>query len=435
MNKLLHPTNTKLKYALSAVFVLFIFSLLLYLNRKTPMLGDDYTYSLIFDTAQKLQSINDIIISQTTHYYIWGGRIVVHTISHLLLLADPLLADIINSLVFIALILLIYFHINYKRKLSLSLLIGAFLLIWFLEPFAETVIWITGSANYLWGTTLVLAFMLPYRMYENRKKHKTPTRVFQAAAMLLSGAIAGCTNENTGAGLLLMCALFIANYKKEKRRIPIWAYAGLLGATAGYIFMITAPGNTVRAQGTELNAFMIGYHIFRHTQALFNMLGLLNAVVVALAVYLYKTDKIKYRPVLRLWLIYVAGILVSIYAMTLAPFFPERAWFGIITFNVIAAGLLVVHIENPFFRQVKYGFVALGIMIFLFNLFDVYKDVNYVEQELEKREQLIRAGIEEHKDTIVVPFYHTRTKYALRDAEYASPLLSRYYGVAIEIEQ
>jgi hypothetical protein len=429
-----YQSNTGWRRLFFVIVTGLFFFLLLFLNIKTPMSGDDYTYSLIFDTAQKLQSFGDIVTSQITHYQIWGGRIVVHTVSQLLLFADPLLADIINSLAFIALILLMYVHINDNKSLSLSLLIGIFLLVWLMEPFAETILWLTGSANYMWGTTIVLAFLLPYRIYEGKKKRKALVAALQTVVMFLFAVVAGCTNENTAAGMLLMCVLFLVYHRMEKRQIPLWAYAGLAGAIAGYIFMITAPGNTVRAQGTETGLFTVMYNTVWHTKVFLNMLGLFNAIVVAFAVYLYKSDNVKYRPVLCLLFIYAVGILVSIYVMTLAPFFPTRAWFGIITFNIIALGLLVVNMEIRFLRYVKYGFVALGLLVFLFNSYDVYKDVNQVEQQLKKREQIINAGIEAHKDTIIIPLYYTYTKYALRDAEYAAPLLSRYYGVEIEFE-
>jgi drug/metabolite transporter (DMT)-like permease len=258
--------------------------------------------------------------------------------------------------------------------------------------------------------------------------------IFQAVAMSILGVIAGCTNENTAAGMLLMCMLFPVYYKTEKRRIPVWAYAGLIGALAGYTFMITAPGNAVRSREVEMGLFTLVHNFFWHTQVFLNTLGLFNAVVIALAVYLYKMHSEKYTPVVCLLLIYITGVLVSTYAMVLSPFFPTRAWFGIIVFNIIALGLLVVNAEIRAIRPAKYGFVILGLLVFMFNSYDVYKDVNHVEQKQAEREQIIQAGIEAQKDTIVIPIYQTRTKYALRDAEYAAPLLSRYYGVQIIFE-
>jgi hypothetical protein len=423
-----------LKQILFAGFILFVFILLLYMNIKTPMLGDDYTYSLIFNTAQKLQSVSDIVSSQITHYNIWGGRIIVHSISQLLLFINPLSADIINSLAFVGLILLLYLHINYKKPLSLSLLIGVFLLVWMLEPFAETILWITGSANYMWGTTIVLSFLLPYRIYEAKKKHRGFVATLQAIAMLLFGMVAGWTNENTAAGMIVMCILFLVYHKWEKRQLPLWAYAGLPGAIIGYILMIAAPGNAVRAQGGEMEIMTIMYNVLSHTNVFLQKLGLFNAIIVPFAVYIYRKDVVKFKLVLSLLAIYAGGIFVAVYAMSLAPFFPDRAWFGAIVFNIIALGILAVNIETPFVRCVKYGFVALGLMAFLFNSYFVYKDVNHVEQQLIERNRLITAGIEAKKDTITIHPYATRTKYALQDADYSAQLLSRYYGVEIRFE-
>jgi hypothetical protein len=69
--------------------------------------------------------------------------------------------------------------------------------------------------------------------------------------------------------------------------------------------------------------------------------------------------------------------------------------------------------------------------VLVFNSYDIYNEVNYVEQKVKEREIIIQEGLEAKKDTIFIPGYHTRTKYAMHDAPYSSPLLSRYYGTEI----
>jgi hypothetical protein len=424
--------NAKVKSLLFAALTLSVFLLLLYLNIKTPVTGDDYTYSLIFDTNRSVQSFGDIVTSQITHYNIWGGRVIVHAVAQLLLLADPFLADVINSLTFVLFVLLICLHVNGYRGVNLSLFLGALLLVWFMEPFAETVMWLTGSANYMWGTAIILAFLLPYRLYAGTKKQTLPVLCLQAALMFGFGIVAGWTNENTAAGMLLMTCLYIFASRRGQKRIPLWMYAGLAGALTGFVFMIAAPGNAVRSQGVDTSAFIFLFRLCRHTQALLNTLGLLNIAVAALAVYLYKSGAAGSKATLEKSAVYILGVLASTYAMLLSPSFPERAWFGIIAFNIIALGLLVENMREAAFKYLKYGFITLGLCLFLVNFYDVYEDVNHVEQKLSEREHTILSGIEAGKDTIIIQPYHTKTKYAIRDASYSSPLLSRYYGVEVE---
>lgn len=427
--------DKKLRYILFFLFLVFIFSFLLYLNIKTPLLGDDLTYTFIFDTTQPIESFQDIVTSQTIHYHIWGGRVVVHSIAQLLLLQDTLTADIINTIAFIGLIVLVYLHINRRRSLSVSLLIGVFLLIWFLEPFAETILWITGSANYLWGTVIILAFLLPFRFYENRKKQNYIVKSLQILAMFVLGVIAGWTNENIAAGMLLMILLFVFYYKFNEWKVPSWVCAGFAGALIGYILMIVAPGNSVRAIGTETSFFLVAYRFFRHTQALLNIVGLLNLAFIILAVYIYKTDKQNRKKILYRALIYEIGVLAAVYVMIFSPAFPLRAWFGVIIFNIIALGVLIVNIDNEVIRKIKYAFLILGLLVFSFDLFDVYKDVTYVEKKVKEREQLILSAVKNNQKEIILENYQTHTKYAIADATYAAPLLSRYYGIEVKFAE
>lgn len=424
--------NKNLRLFLFSFSLLFIFTLLLYLNIKTPLLGDDLTYTFIFNSSEKVTNIKDIFYSQYEHYYTWGGRSVVHTIAQLLLMLDPLVSDIINSIAFVFLILLAYIHINHKKTFSVSLLVGIFLLIWFLEPFAETILWITGSANYMWGTIIILLFLLPYRMYNDERKRSMSVSILQSLGMLLGGIVAGWTNENTAAGMILMAVLFTINYRVQKKRIPIWAYIGIIGAIIGYLLMIAAPGNAVRATGTETNLFLILYRTLRHTQALINIIGFLTLAYIVLAFYIAKQQLNDYKQIILKSAIYQIGTLASIYIMVFSPAFPERAWFGVIVFSIIALGVLLSHIQKPTVHSIKYSFICLGLLAFAFNFYDVYKDVNNVAQIMNDRVELILKSKKEGKDIVILEPYRTKTKYAISDPTYAGPSLTVYYGIEIK---
>lgn len=428
--------NKNLKLLLFSLLLILIFVLMLFLNIKTPLLGDDLTYSFIFNSTDKITSLKDIFDSQYEHYYTWGGRSVVHAIAQLLLTLSPLTMDVINSLAFIFLILLIYKHINHKKPLSISLLAGIFLLVWFLEPFAETVLWITGSANYLWGTVIILAFLLPFRLYDNKKSKSLFISAFKVIFMFTAGIITGWTNENTVAGLIVIVLLFMIYYHKfAKWNIPLWAYTGLAGVLIGYAIMIAAPGNAVRAEGTETNLFLVSYRILRHTQAFINMLGILNLILIILLTVLIKDKKENYKTIALKACIYGLGTLAGIYVMIFSPAFPERAWFGVIVFNIITLGILAVNIEYPILRYIKYGFVSLGLLSFAFNFFDVYKDVTMVAEIAKEREALILEAKKEGKTEVIFEPYQVNTKYAVADATYGEPSLTKYYQITIKYKK
>ena len=396
-------------------------------------MGDDYTYRLIFNTADRVESFSDIVQSQQNHYQTWGGRVVVHTIAQLLLLLPNMAMDIVNSLAFIALIVLIYKHINHKKPLSLSLLAGIFLLLWILEPFAETVLWITGSANYMWGCMIILAFFLPYRMInDNADKLKLSNDIGYSFIMLLAGIIAGWTNENIAAGLILMVVALIYYRKKNNLSAPLWMYSGLVGLIIGYLLMIAAPGNAARAQEVHMGVFSVVYRLFKHTQTLINFLGLLNLAYIVLFYIIYKNKSKGYKDILSLSFIYELGALASIYIMIFSPSFPERAWFGVIAFNIIAVGILLVNTQLKNIHIAKYALVCLGTCVFIFNSYDIWKDISYVEKTLKERETYILKSKSEGKEIIYIEKYRVNTKYAMPDPVYAEPLMPRYYGITVK---
>lgn len=423
-----HIYNNKTRIFIFLLTLVSIFSFILFLNIRTPLVGDDFTYMYIFSTTDKVETLPDIIQSQYNHYKNWGGRVIVHGIAQALLLLPSLPADIINSLAFVALILLIYFLINHKKPLSISLLLGIFLLIWFLEPFAETVLWITGSANYMWGTILVLAFLLIYSTYRNQNNN-----IFAAIGIFIFGIIAGWTNENTGAGLIVMIMLFLLYYKKQQWNVPVWAYTGLIGVLIGYTVMIAAPGNAVRASASnsEISLFILTYRFFKYSITFITTLGLLNVAFSILFYIIYKQKKENYRQILFKSLIFEIGTFIAVYSMLLSPSFPDRAWFGVITYNIIAVGILLINADLLIIRNIKYGCIISGLLFFISSCYKAIPDVIRTERiHLERNKK-----IEENKGTgktIYFTPYQNATKYSLSDPYYAIPMISILYGVKVE---
>lgn len=418
------------------LFSLFVILLIFYLNVKTPLFADDLYYTFIFHSPNKITGIMDIFRSQYEQYMTWGGRSVVHVIAQYLLYLPPIVADIANSIAFLLLLTLIYLHINYKKPFSISLFVGIFLLVWFMMPFADTILWITGSANYLWGGILILAFLFVYRHYNGKRRDKNGVLyLFKSVLMFICGIICGWTNENTGAAMLLMIVLFMVYYRKNKWGIPLWAITGLVGALIGYLVMILAPGNFIRARETHTDLFLIIYRFFRYTQAYLNFLGILALAIFILAFYAIKQKVNNFKDITIISFIYFIGGIAAVYVMVLSPSFPQRAWFGIIVFTIISLGILVTNLQNVFLRYLKYGAITLGLLIFSFNSFDINKEINMVDNIVKERDAFIRKSIAEGKKKVILSPYHVSSKYIMADPIYASPLLTIYYGIEIEYEE
>lgn len=427
--------NKKYRSAIWAVVILFCFGFILLLNILTPMMTDDYSYKFIFGSMNPVASLGDIIESQTRHYFEWGGRTVVHVITQLLLMLPPIAIDVLNSLAYTVFILLIYLLIKGRNKNSISLFLLIFISVWFLQPsFGDTILWTTGSANYLWGTILILLFLLPYRFHNTNKKSKG---YLSSILFFIYGIIAGWTNENSAAAMILIAMFFVYTYYRKQLSIPKWAINGILGAIIGYLCMILAPGNMARANtAMSFDLYVFLYRFVQHTLSLINYCGILIILYLILTALIFsvKTKDILNRTITPSF-IFMVGFLAAVYSMILSPTFPPRAWFGAITFIIIAIGI-VYHelcLSVYGFRGLKYWFVTLMGIAFLFSAYPALKDINNCYQLMCERYETINNADE--KSTITFKRFHPNTKFTHYEDEKAIYLLINFYGKEMKFEE
>lgn len=343
------------------VIMTSIFLMMLLLNILTPLIADDFSYSFNID-GEKLGSFLDVINYQITHYFKWGGRTVAHTIAQSFLLFPKPFFSIMNTFVYVLLVYLIYLHSKGDNKDDNPLiLILIHFGLWFLVPvFGQNCLWLIGSCNYLWTTTLILLFLLIIR----KNSQKEP--FFKIIGMLLFGIIVGWTNENTSFGLIIITAgtLIISKKENKKRKILKYQFSGLVGTIIGFIILIIAPGNFVRSSILEDNTFIVIKFLKRIVDATLGMLDytlpLLIVITILFAIYIYNKKTINYSVY-----IFLLGSFLTIYAMVLSPTFPERAWFGVIVFLLIACLQLIYNIQ-PIYKPYKVTLVVTVIIISFF---------------------------------------------------------------------
>lgn len=434
------PDQKNKQKILWMVVILICFSIILFLNILTPMIADDFAYLYVFGEREQVSSLSDLIRSQVTHYHKWGGRSVVHFIAQGLLQMPRLVVDILNSLVYLLFVSLIYKHIKGRSKEnSLALFILINLAIWFIIPmFGDTVLWTTGSANYLWGTTIILAFLLPYRLYEN-ETHSTWSKIIFSMIFLLFGVIAGWTNENSAAGMIVIILLFFLYYKYEGKKIPIQLIIPLIGVIIGYVMMIKAPGNFSRGgEAVSVNLYILAYRLFTHTQNLFLDYGLLIMLYIALIIlYNRFSDKSESSSPTPLSAIYVLGGLAAVYAMIFSPQFPPRAWFGIVTFFIIALGILLfrLNFKEIFIRKVRDTVILIACICFLFSFYLATKDIYRLYKIDQEREILAKEARESGEEKCYFEMFSPQTTYVHGEDNESNLLLSYYYGIYIEYKK
>ena len=230
----------------TALVVLVIFGIMFALNYLMPLHRDDYDYSMIWGTTQHVESISDVIESTYNHYLLHGGRLFTVFCLNFFLWLGKFSFDVANSILFTALVLLIYFHARREIKLDEPLILAVTgLLTWLSLPhFGEVAVWKSGSTVYLWSAVPALIFLLPYNFVLKKQNFILPTP-YSLLLMFILGLIAGCSVENLGVTVTLLTAAI--TFYLYKKNLPIhWAATGSLGSLIGVIILIAAPGNYVR---------------------------------------------------------------------------------------------------------------------------------------------------------------------------------------------
>ncbi len=213
-------------------------------NLLTPYLSDDYAY---LNEVRLAGSLWDLIKQQYGEYLSNSGRVVGQFNIRLSLSVSKQVFNVVNSAMFGALILLIYQNIRRRKKYDFLVLILVITFLWrFSVDFGQTILWICGACNYLWGSVFILGFFTFYRYFlEHADRIKRPALL--AVGTFFFGLLAGWCNENTSGGGLLLALLFGANFflqrrKEGKRAICPFLLTGLAGMCCGILGMVSAPG-------------------------------------------------------------------------------------------------------------------------------------------------------------------------------------------------
>lgn len=419
------------------IILLLIFISMLALNFLTPLLADDYSYGLNL-ANKKLTGIIDIYNYQIWHYFNWGGRTIAHTFAQTLLMFPKAIFNIVNSIIYTCLVYLIYLHgkLNRKEKNSRNsyLILLIHLILWFIIPvFGQSFIWLIGSCNYLWTTVIVVYFLLLFR--KNEKENKW----YKIIIMFLIGILAGWTNENTSAGLIviLFSTLIIDKITTKKWNLTKTKVAGIVGSLIGFVLMICAPGNYVRNAAFKDDTFIIIKFIKRAIDITGNaeiyILPLIIAIIILISLKIYHKKKIE-KEVTP----FILGGFAATYSMVASPQFPERSWTGVIVYLIIALVILVYDFEK-IHRIYKFILVDLCIIlsiIFIGEYLNAARDINNLRNTWNEREKII----EKSNKNQIFKFYRYETtnnknpSYGLSDIGndykvWPNSSIAKYYGI------
>lgn len=419
-------------------FVLVFFSVFL-LNYFFPIYCDDMMYSVVKyrETINLGENLKEIGSFLNLYYFTWGGRVIAHVFASILLLFDFIGQDVINTLVYCMLIYLVYRiarkDTNQNVFLFLLITISVF---YFTPSFLSSAVWKTGSANYLWTTTLTLAFAFFYIRYYNQKNYQNS--ILRSVLFFFFGIVAGWTNENLGPVLFLICLVYAyLIYTTKDLKMPTWVIVGLIGVAIGCCLLILAPGNAARAEAEGYTGILnisdtLGKRLsgIAGSYRYFMLRPIIIYLVFLLFNFLYPKHVEQRKSTIIQSLIFFLAANIAIWVTLFSPTFPPRAFMSVTVLTVLSYSMLYANIDfSKLFPKILN--LVLLLLLTLFAAKDYitfFRGTQFLHRAIAEREQVIdeckRQGIEE------VAFEKIYMDYRFEYTDYAN-YYKDYYNMDV----
>lgn len=308
-----------------------------------PLLpGDDYLYHLKFPESgyigqQVISSFTDLFESQKNHFTNYNYRITPHLLLQTICLFPPLVFDILNSLVFLLLpiVMLLPFKKNLKQD-YLFVYCSLLLFIWLFHfDLGRAYFWTSGALNYSWMLIPQLYIIgRIFLLFDDKIKFKVHD--------LFVALLVAFSNENATLTLfMLMVFVAISRLKNNSPHDRLF-YISTLIILIGGLMMLYAPSMSGRLsyQGfkysgvperlAEFGRRQI-YYIIRYQPALLLLL-------------LFKRKHFHFKSSM----LFLLGIFISSASMFFAPLYePRSALFGFMLSIMFALSIIK---KYQFFR-------------------------------------------------------------------------------------
>jgi hypothetical protein len=384
------------EHLISLVMLVLLFIYMYALNFMMPLHRDDYEYSLIWGTYERIVAWPDIFQSLYIHYLTHGGRMVDFFVLDSFILLGKQWFNPFNAFLFIALIVLIYWHSqrNITFRFNPYILALIILFCWLgLPDFALVNIWMTGACVYLMSAVLIFTFLLPYH-FNFLEKPLLSDRYMAAFGMFFCGVVAGWTIENTAATMNFIIAGFIF-YAYKKHSLTIWMLSGFCGSVLGFLLLVIAPGNYVRYADSSPK---IIYHFSNQLVAGFEiLLGVLPVILFFVLVWrILLTEHAREKGVYVIGqqgnsygfgissMLIVAGILFILLSYPNSSFISK--WLGSLIYDNVAVPLGVANSH----LKVQLSNTMAGleeVVVYLLTITQIYR---YIFKKLVLRKNDIR---------------------------------------------
>lgn len=441
--RIIQNLNFSRSTLLLALFALFFFVR----TALMPLMGDDYGYAFIWDGAhggnlagmefgspeievrERVDSFGDLVKSQLSHYMTWGGRAVAHTFVQFFIWIGKPFFDVANTIVFVALILTVIALADVRKKFSPVALLWIFFCLFVLTKFSVvSMIYLTGSCNYLWMSLFQMAFLIPYvkTFRTDDTKSAPPVKL-----MIVLGIFAGWSNEAGALALICLTAFLIAASKARKIFRP-WMTAGFAALIVGCALMFLAPGNFVRLELTHAN-YHYSLEIFLHhlTDPFRKIIiaDLIALIPLFAHFFTRRGGKLSSSEILMVAFV-IAGLLVPS-AMMFSPEFSVYVSLTSMIFVLVASTSAFAELNVPkkFLRGIS---VTLTTFLVVYFATLIYSDIS-----LYKDSQRQIKFICEHRELDPIPISPMRARHRfdiLHAESSVVPYVTHFAGVEPKYE-
>ncbi len=377
------------------------------LNSLTLYTSDDFIYHFFYrgdlppsGDLRLIKSIPDLVDSQINHWQTWNGRFVAHTLVQIFMQFDKSIFNFLNSLAFVGLGLLIA-HFSNKitrsSKLNPLILISSYLLLWWTLPeFGKTVLWLSGSANYLWTSIFYLTWFYAILFWRSN--------FITCLPLVILGFLAGATNENSAPAIILSCFLYLIYSLFVNKTINLAKWLSLLSAAVGFYLILKSPGSQARAGENVMDLFDISCNLIEVLRLQRFYFVPIYVAIVAFAISLrHKMRRCSYEEWVCLSLVLFAHF-VSTYALILSPEIPHRVLFGpSVLLSVVFLSLFTEVLRYAQAQSVLHIIIGVLVSITIYSYGFVVSDNMQSHKEVAYQYRLIKEAKDRGQTRVAVP--------------------------------
>lgn len=435
-----------MKLNISAKFYLAIFIGYFFLrNIFMPLCYDDYAYAFIWDGEHggnldaiqidnseriRIENFSDILISQWSHYFTWGGRIIGHTLAQIFILLGKNYFNIANTIVMIIFVFVILKISNIKLRDSKFLIIWIFFNLFVVGAiFGETLTWttwLTGTCNYFWLTVAQIIFLLQYIRAE---KNSLPYSLY-TLPYFTAGIISGWATEAGSLATIFLAGILIIRARRNKF-FQNWMVAGFIGLIIGCTLNILSPGNFAQLQFIQsINPhFKISAELFlHHIHHAFIQIILINLFALLPAIYFF----IKRGQNFLIAAFSAAGFLIPC-AMLFSPKFELRTTIISMIFILTASAIAIAELKISAPKLCKV-LTIISILYFipaLYANFLLYRENNLQHEYLlqHRADNVIMMPKFNSPPNINLPPINSFAGIANNENYCINIMVAQYYGV------